>query len=284
MIVSSKKSAKSYVNEWIERAYALGITFLALGVIGLLLSSVLPDGILTTALENIAAVTFGIGLISFPYEIFLRRKLSDEILAAVADQATPILEAVQLDATLRASGLTGVTDQPINWDGFFEGTKTIRFVPDNPTDAWLNSGEWKAALEAGKRAPVNIEVLIPKSAGAGIPVLAKRLDLTDAETARRLEELQLKISEAWDNAKRTTPALSSGCRLRVFHYEGFPSVGLVYCDHRWVIQMNSIVGAPNSVRPIIFEIGEGTDSFLSNWLTTQLSLDGLGPVDERSVE
>jgi hypothetical protein len=282
--MSSKKSAKRYVTEWVERAYALGVTFVALGVIGLLLSTILPDGILTTALENIAGVTFGIGLISFPYEIFLRRQLSDEILAAVSDQATPILEAVQLDATLRTSGLTGVSDQPVDWDGFFEGTETIRFVPDSPTDAWLNSIEWKAALEAGKRGPVEIEVFIPKPTGAGIPTLAKRLDLSEAETGRRLEELQLKISEGWDNAKRTTPSLSSGCRLRVSHYEGFPSVGLVYCDHRWAIQMNSIVGAPNSGRPIIFEIGEGTDSFLSDWLATQLTLDGLGPIDERAVE
>ncbi len=282
--MNSKKSAKTYVTEWIDRAYALGVTFLALGVIGLLLSAILPAGILTTALENIAAVTFGIGLISFPYEIFLRRKLSDEILSAVADQARPILEAVQLDATLRASGLTGVRDHPVDWDGFFAGTKTIRFVPDSPTDAWLNSTEWKAALEAGKRGPTEIEVFIPKPAGAGIPALAKRLELTEAETGKRLEELQLKISEAWDNAQRTTPSLSSGCRLRVSHYEGFPSVGLVYCDHRWVIQMSSIVGAPNSVRPIVFEVGEGTDPFLSNWLTTQLNLDGLGPIDERAVE
>jgi hypothetical protein len=280
--MGSKKSAKTYVTQWVDRAYALGVTFLALGVIGLLLSTILPDGIFTTALENIAAVTFGIGLISFPYEIFLRRKLSDEILAAVADQARPILEAVQLDATLRASGLTGVRDQPIDWDSFFEGTETIRFIPDSPTDAWLNSTEWKAALEAGKRGGIKIEVFIPKPAGAGIPALAKRLDLSEAEVGTRLEELQLKLSEGWENAKRTTPPLASGCRLRVSHYEGFPSVGLVYCDHRWVIQMNSIVGAPNS-RPIIFEIGEGTDSFLSDWLTTQLNLDGLGIIDERAT-
>jgi hypothetical protein len=282
--MNSKKSAKDYVSDWVTRAYALGVTFLALGVIGLLLSAILPNGILTAALENIAAVTFGIGLISFPYEIFLRRKLSNEILTAVADQATPILKAVQLDATLRASGLTGVRDQPVDWDAFFEGTKTIRFVPDSPTDAWLNSIEWKAALEAGKRGSVEIEVFIPKPVGAGIPALAKRLDLTEAETGNRLEELQLKISEAWNNAKRTTPSLSPGCRLRVSHYEGFPSVGLVYCDHRWVIQMNSIVGAPNSTRPITFEIGEGTDSFLADWLTTQLNLDGLGPIFENLVE
>ncbi len=282
--MNSKKSAKNYVSDWVDRAYALGVTFLALGVIGLLLSAILPSGILTAALENIAAVTLGIGLISFPYEIFLRRKLSDEILTAVADQATPILEAVQLDATLRASGLNGVRDQPVDWDGFFEGTKTIRFIPDSPTDAWLNSIEWKAALEAGKRGSIEIEVFVPKPVGAGIPVLAKRLDLTEADMGSRLEELQLKISEAWNNAKRTTPSLSSGCRLRVSHYEGFPSVGLVYCDHRWVIQMNSIVGAPNSIRPIVFEIGEGTESFLSDWLVTQLNLDGVGPIYESAVE
>jgi hypothetical protein len=29
------------------------------------------DGILTRTLENISAVTLGIGMISFPYEIFL---------------------------------------------------------------------------------------------------------------------------------------------------------------------------------------------------------------------
>jgi hypothetical protein len=281
---SAKEKAGELVGDWFARTYAVGMTFVAAGIVGLLIVTKLDDGILTSALENIAAVTLGVGLISIPYEFFVHRQLSEEILATVAAEAKPILDAVQLDATLRASGLTGVRDEEVAWDEVFTGTKTICFIPDSPSDVWLNSSEWKAALEAAKHGPIEIKVYIPKPTGIGIQALAKRLDLDEAETSTRLEELQIKFKENWENAERTTPSLAVGSGLEVFHYEGFPSVGLVYCDSRAVIQMGSLVGAPNSGRRVIFEIGEGSNPFLKNWLETQKSLDGLGPIDRRVVE
>lgn len=267
----------------LEAAYVLGTAYVALGAAGLLLSAVVDPGILTTALENIAGVFLGIGLISFPYEMFLRRKLSNEILSAVEDQARPILKAVQLDATLRASGLTGVQQRPIDWDAFYVDTKRIRLVPAAPTANWLESSEWEAALELARARSIEIDVYIPKDQGPWIPSLALRLNETDTDTTKRLQDLLLKIGETWEEAKRATPPLETGCCLRVWQYGGLPTVGLVLCDGRSAISMGSLIGAP-SVRPIFFDIGEGTDKFFADWLENQLNLTDLGQIDEKVVE
>jgi hypothetical protein len=281
--MTPKRSKRERFVEALEAAYVLGTLYTGLGVAGLLVSAVVAPGILTTALENISGIFLGIGLISFPYEMFLRRKLSGEIIDAVEDQASPILSAVQLDATLRASGLNGVQQRPMDWDSFYDGTKRIRFVPATPTDQWLESPEWEATIALAKQAPVTVEVYIPKAQGPWISSLSQRLGLTEAETTKRLQDLLLQIRDDWEEANRATPSLVAGCRLKVFHYGGLPTVGLVLCDGRWALTMGSLIGAPSG-RPITFDIGEGTDSFFADWFENQLNLNGLGLVEEKAVE
>lgn len=281
---SEKGLVRRRFDQFVERAYAVSAAFLVIGLLLFIGAAFLAEGFWRTLLTDLASVTLTIGFVGLPYETFLRRTLSNEILEAVRSQAEPILDAVALDERLRASGLKVVHRRPVIWDSFIASAQSIQLLPSQPTEAW-RGGEWRAVLELATRRAVAIDVYLPPSSGPHLPSLARRLKLDEEQATRQLDDFLLNLGTDWDAAAVANPPLQSGATLRVYTYDGLPTFGLVIAGEACAMTVPSAIGVAGATPTITFEFAVGTDDFFHSWFQNQLSgMASKGLVDKRVVQ
>jgi hypothetical protein len=233
---------------------ALATVAVSLGLIALGVS--LQEGFAKTLLITVATAILAIGGISFLYETYLRRTLTQDV-----------LQLVQLEESLADSGVRAISKRStVDWRQFFSGAERIRLLPIDPV-SW-RADEWVHVADIALHRDPTIEIYLPNPTGVSLADVANRLgrgeDSFESEISRILRELEAEC--------KALHARFRG-RMTIYTYDGTPSYGISVADDRFVVAVPDLFKVPGAAQIIAMQFGRGEDNLMKSWVSNQL--DGL---------
>ena len=231
---------------------ALATVALSLGLIAL--GVVLSEGFWKTLVLTVATAILSIGGISFVYETYLRRTLTQDV-----------LNLVQLEEKISESGIREVSKRSsIAWHDFFSGAETIRLLPIDPI-AWLVD-EWLHVTDAALHRDPRIEVYLPNPAGDAIAAIATRLGRTADALGPEIQRTLIQV----ESDCRTLHGRHRSGQFSILTYDGAPGFGLALADDRFILSVPRLLEVPGAAQIMAFRFGRGDDSLMAEWISDQL--------------
>lgn len=258
------------------RAAALsiaGIIALA-GLIGLLLSSLIPAGPVQRVVENLMAVVFVIGVVQVVWEAWLHERLTGTFLAEVRSSAATMTStinerfeelrsALDTDQRLFPSGVRSVEWSRTTWQAFLAQAPAVVLVPAE-LQTWLVN-EWSAVVAIAETRALDAEVYLPNITGANERPHSVHL----GQDATRLGE-DLKSTIESLRSRWTDGTLTPGSKLRVYTYDRPAGYGLVVAAERWALILPQAAGPRPDQSPLVVCMEDGTDPSFLRWAQEQI--------------
>jgi hypothetical protein len=215
----------------------------------------LSEGFARTLLLTIATAIFAIGGITFVYETYLRRTLTQDV-----------LEIVQLDERLVESGVQAVSKRnSVDWHDFFSKSDRVILLPINPV-AWQGD-EWVHLTDVPLRRDASVEVYLPNPRGSSLGVVAARLGIEEGSLRADIQRILLEV-------ERDCKGMFERCpqgRFTLLTYDGSPSYGLAVADDRVIISIPSLMTIPSAPQIVAFRFGPGSDNLIDTWVEQQFA-------------
>lgn len=206
---------------------AISLALIALGVS-------LEEGFWKTLVITVATAILAIGGITLVYETYLRRTLTQDVLALV-----------QLEESLADSGIQAVSKRSsVDWRTFFANAETVRLLPVDPI-AWIVD-EWVHAADASLHRDPTIEVYLPNPAGASLPLIAARLGHAPNPFGAEVQRILTRV----ETDCKTLHARHRAGRFTIYTYDGAPSFGLAVVDQRFVLSVPGLLDVPGAAKMI----------------------------------
>lgn len=226
---------------------ALSLGLIALGVI-------LNEGFWKTLVLTVATAILSIGGISFVYETYLRRTLTQDVLSLV-----------QLEEKISESGIREVSKRSaVGWHDFFAGAENVRLLPIDPV-SWLVD-EWLHVTDALLHRAPRIEVFLPNPTGEALATIAARLGRSPDDFRR---EVQHALTRVEGDCRELRRHLGSG-QFSIMTYDGTPGWGVTVADARFVLSIPRLLDVPGAAQIIALHFGRGEDPLMSDWITEQV--------------
>jgi hypothetical protein len=225
---------------------------LSLGLIALGVS--LSGGFWKTLVITVATAILSIGGISFIYETYLRRTLTQDVLSLV-----------QLEEKISESGIKEVSKRSsVAWHDFFSGAETVRLLPIDPV-AWLVD-EWLHVTDATLHRDPEIEIYLPNPAGDALATIAARLGRSPDQFG---PDVQRVLTQVEGDCKTLHTRHRSG-RYSIFTYDGAPGFGLAVADERFILSVPRLLDVPGAAQIIALRFTRGDDRLMTDWVREQL--------------
>lgn len=257
------------------------------GIIMLVCARLIPEGAVRNVVEDVAALVFAIGLIQILFETYLQAHLAEEITARVhvaieevelelAPRFTALEGAVQLDRSLRPTGLKSLVRSTVDWNDFLAGSSFITLVPWD-LDSWRQQ-EWRSILELSRTRRIEVDLYLPNTDSPYADALAVRFALNTTQLKETVGVAIAEISEGW----RATARLA-GSVLRIHTYDQPGGIGFLKTDGSWALMIPPIHGPRPARLPLIALADNGTDVGYREWIDVQLGLLSAQIFDEVEI-
>lgn len=222
------------------------------------------------ALMNVAAVLFGLAVVSFAWEFFVRQAHGEDL-----------RHHLRLGASVAQSGLQEVGSRSrVNWPELLATANTITVLTDGPE--WLEKN-MHALRDLARTRALTVVVAVPKTTGG---FLSRRAALRGVAVDRLSDPIRYSAERAarlWRDAI-STGGLRGGSRLSIVEHDWDLGYEVVAIDEVTIVTL----AAPGDVEDIedrlIFEYKQPVDQYPTRFLRANFEIiAGLNKIDEVEV-
>jgi hypothetical protein len=238
------------------KAVLYSILIFLISIAGFVLGGFVPSA-WQTIVYSISSTLLAIGLISFIYEIAMRRAIGRELLRLVGIERS--IASTGLRRTVEASN--------IDWQAIIGNSHVFEIILIDPTN-WVQS-HWAKVMAAGKDHRIVVDIFLPNTEGETFPRIATYLGVSPEEFKISVNRAKTVIEESWKMAD-STQALQIGSKISIRQFDGFPTYSIIKVDQLTVIILCSCTKrslAENGFS-LIFE-GEKND-YPTNWFSLEI--------------
>lgn len=206
---------------------------------------------------NLASAVLSIALISFVYELRLRKTVEAELLRLVGIEKS--LAKHQLSAAGRAAS--------VPWDDILNGASRFRVLMAEP-GSWVRAN-WAGMVSGVKERPITIELFFPKPDGKWLPLIAEFHNVSEQElidSVRRATEI---AEQEW-KAARKAKELSVGSKLSILYVDAFPTYSVVKADNRIITTTFPSTSRPPADNGFALAYEGAADAYPTSWFNTEL--------------
>lgn len=248
-----------------QRAIFISVAVTAVSLVALVFTASMHHGVPTTALTNVSAVFFSLGIVSIVYEIYLRQSVLQETLAIAG-----------LKQSVIAAGLIDIGGTSIvRYEEMCEDASRVDILLINPI-GWVER-EWVHLVKAANLRPLSITVYLPDPQSSALPEVACRQGYPPDEFASQCRHAKEALESSWKGEKLGATAPARGATFNIKYYEGVPGYEIVNFGTRVVTIMPRAVSTVPGAASFAMILRSGTT--ISDVLTAQLrELDGLPDV------
>lgn len=216
--------------------------------LGFLIAATLLAGVWQTLMYSISSTVLSIGLISFLYELWLRRTVEAELLRLVG-----------IERSLASHHLLSARDASrIDWNTMLVEASNFRILLAEP-GGWVNTN-WSSIVEGGRDRPIHVELFFPDPEGERFSHVADFYDVSEVYLAEDIERASRIAEDQWKIASGIG-ALSPGSKLQVRRINAFPSCSVVRADNKVTITYFSSTSRPSTDSGFALTFGGSSSAY-----------------------
>ncbi len=238
-------------------AYIWSLGTILVSVLGFFLSARYAGGAFQILLYNIFSAVLSIGVVSFLYELRLRRTVEAEMMRLVG-----------IEKSLSSHCLASAGDaSKINWSRTLEEASTLRVLLAEPGN-WVQAN-WNVIIKGGRERKIHLEFFFPKPDGDWSEHIARFHKLEQVDLAANIKRASDVAEDQWKAADEAGD-LSQGSTISVKYVDAFPTCSLIRVDSMLItISFPSTSRLPTE-NGFALTFSGPADTYPINWYDSEL--------------
>lgn len=268
-----RQSSSPSFADFRAAAFSIAGTIALVGLVGLALSGLIPEGPVQRVVSNLAAVVFVIGVVQIVWDAWLHTRLTQGFLnevkaseaamtATITSRFDEIRRSLETDQRLLPSGIRSVEWSRTDWSVLLAESPSVLLLPVDLTSWMLN--EWTAVLDLARARQLKVDLYLPNIDGAGQEAHCVHLSQNATRLSDDLKNTIEAIRDRW-----TDGTISDGSVLSVYTYDRPAGYGLVVGTSGWALALPPAGGPQADEYTVVIGMKGGADPGFLEWARRQ---------------